>query len=250
MIETEKTKTYYETQVERLAEIRDNTGHKTFGIEWALRMALQRLAFLVPSCWVKSITNEKLLLQRRKHIEVFAFFKVVLVFALVYFDLTRTWVGLFLISIAAFDTMHALLCRIFLDKEWRKEVSYKRNLIMAFVNYVEIVFFFAGAYSFCDYHHDPAKGAAFSISKSIDVGNHHLTPAQDIYYSFVTATTVDYGDISAASAWAQAIVCFQVMASLFFVVVIISNMIANFSKTGLANESTSSDQPTDSQPPG
>jgi uncharacterized membrane protein YtjA (UPF0391 family) len=237
MIEETEASNYYETQRKRLAGIRDNTGHKTFGLEWALRMALQRLAFIVPSAWVKCITNDDLLLKRRKHIEIFALFKILLVFVLVYFNLTPTWTGLAVISLFAFDTLHALLCRIFLDTEWREQVSYKRNLLLAFVNYVEIVLFFAGVYSFCDYHQNPAKGAAFVINPLIDVGMHHLTPAQDIYYSFVTATTVGYGDISAASAWAQATVCFQLMISLFFVVVIITNMMANFSKPGLANQS-------------
>ncbi|MGN6177538.1 MAG: potassium channel family protein [Mucilaginibacter sp.] len=236
MVEDKIATKYYKTQRERLAKIRDNTGHRTFGIEWALRMALQLLAFVVPSGWVKCYTDGDLLLRRRKHIEIFAFFKVVYVFAVVYFDIARTWLNLIIISLFALDTLHALLCRIFLDKEWREQVSYKRNLIMAFVNYVELIFFFAGVYSFCDYHQDPTKSAAFVINTMIDVGNHHLTPAQDIYYSFVTATTVGYGDISAASTWAQAIVCFQVMISLFFVVVIITNMMANFSKLGLANK--------------
>ncbi|WPU94689.1 ion channel [Mucilaginibacter sabulilitoris] len=236
MIENEITKSYFETQRERLVEIRDNLGQKTYGVEWGLRMVLQRLCFVVPSAYIKKCSDGKLLLRRRKDIEIYAFFKLLIVSVVVFSGLAALWIGLIILFIAGFDTFHALLCRIFLNKEWREEVSPKRNLIMAFVNYVEIAVCFAGAYLFCDQYQNPAKGYAFIIHNQIDVGTHHLTSTQAVYYSFVTGATVGYGDISAASAPAQFLVCLQVMVSLFFVVVIITNMMANFSKAGLANQ--------------
>jgi len=236
MIEDEPAKPYFETQRKRLQQIRNNEGYKTYGVEWGLRMTLQRLAFIVPSAYIKSGSDNKTLLRRRKDIEIYAFFKLLIVLMVVFSGLAVYWAGLIILFISAFDTFHALLCRIFLNKEWREEVSPKRNLIMVFVNYVEIAICFAGAYLFCDNHRNPANGFAFIINDKIDVGTHHLTSAQAIYYSFVTGSTVGYGDISAASTFAQVLVCLQIMVSLFLVVVIITNMMSNFSKTGLANQ--------------
>ena len=52
----------------------------------------------------------------------------------------------------------------------------------------------------------------------------HITNLQSIYFSFITSATIGYGDIVPRNDILIRVVIFQVIISLFLVVVIISNV--------------------------
>ena len=243
MLENNIAKPYYATQCKRLKEIRKNEKYKAFGIEWTVRVILQFAAIFVPSGLVKCLSNGQPLLTRRKHIEMFAFAKVLLAYGLVRLGLANSFWVLLIIIILCLDTLHALLSRIFLDFEWREVVSYKRNMIMVFVNYIEVVLCFAAIYQYCDNNQDLHQGAAFVINNQISVGTSHLTPVQVIYFSFITAATIGYGDISPSAGLVQNMVTLQVIVSLFFIVVIVGNVMANLGNDGFLNRNPNSTDP-------
>jgi uncharacterized membrane protein YtjA (UPF0391 family) len=235
-METELAKDYYPTQCENLKKIKGNIEYQAFGIEWLIRYGLQLFAFIAPAGIVKWRTDGKPLILRRKDIEWFVFFKVVFIFLMVHFSFTKSLWVLLPICYLSLDTLHALLCRIFLDDLWRKETSPKRNLLLAFVNYLEIILCFAAIYHSAEQRRSHCESSLFVISDSIKVTQcPELTPHLAVYFSFVTAATVGYGDISPKTAGLQRIVCVQIFLSLFLIAVIVANLMSNIRETGLNN---------------
>ena len=90
---------------------------------------------------------------------------------------------------------------------------------MAFINYVEIILGFAAIY------YSAFKGAIRGLQSSIDA----------IYFSFISATTIGYGDMYPLSDLAKFTCIIQSFISFLFVVFIIGVFLSNFDKLGYIN---------------
>ncbi|MBC7448914.1 MAG: two pore domain potassium channel family protein [Hymenobacteraceae bacterium] len=206
------------------------THYRDFGIERLLRLVLKLLAFVMPGTLYRAAVDRVgggSFLFRRTAIEWLATIK--LLWYVVLFKLGMTsGVGVVLISaLLSFDTVHFLLCRIFLADLSRGHTSFKRSLVLVIVNFTEITLFFATLYTYLDHHLRVQGIAAF---------NHHpITGVEAVYFAFVTATTVGYGDIHPVYPLLMKVVVAQIGISLFFVVIFFSTVVGNLDKEGTLN---------------
>ena len=147
---------------------------------------------------------------------------MVLYFLLLFCLDSQPWyafVCIYLIS----ETFIYLLGLIFLSEEYRKPVSYKRNVLMTIINFIEITLGFAVIY-YCTLNND-----IYKLTTNIDA----------IYYSFVTATTLGYGDMYPITDLAKITCLIQSIISFLFTIFIIGRFISNFDKVGYINKKKS-----------
>lgn len=213
-----KPNPFYKKQVKNLKDIWENKTYNDFGIERIFRIILQLLAFIIPSSLVRQFSGINNLINRKLIIEFWGISKLVYYyFILLEFDKTRSKLFLIISIILTFDTLHFLISRIFLNDVFRQAISYKRSLMMTFINYAEICMCYAFIYAYIDHTNT-------NIENTIFIVNSKITNLQAIYFSFVTSATIGYGDIAPKNPFVMKIVISQIIISLFLVVVIISNV--------------------------
>lgn len=224
--ELRKPNPFYRTQKNNLQKIWDNTNYNDFGVERLFRLFLQLITFILPAGVVRSVTGKsKNLIVRKLGIDFYGIAKVVFILVSFLKDWNTNLLVLFLIIYLLIDTLHFLTCRVFLSDVYTQAISYKRSLLMTFINYIEMCLCFGFVYSYLDNTH--CVGKMFDISEKLTILSNtcHLTDIQAVYFSFVTSATIGYGDISPISSLSMVVSILQIIVSLFFVVVFISNTI-------------------------
>lgn len=218
-----KANPYYSKQKQNLKDIWQNKTYNDFGIERLFRIFLQLLAFIIPSGILRQLSGTNNIIHRRLTVEFLGIGKVFYYyFILVVFDCTRIKFFLILSIILTIDTLHFLASRIFLNDVFRQPISYKRSLLMIFVNYIEICLSFAFIYSYIDHtNYEITKTIFFESKDNVII---YISNLQSIYFSFVTSATIGYGDITPKNPLIIKLVILQIVISLFLVVVIISSV--------------------------
>ena len=218
------------------------TNYRDFGIERLLRLMLKLLAFVMPGTFYRAAVDHvggSSFLFRRTSVEWLATFKLLWYVALFKLGITAGGGWLLASAIITFDTVHFLLCRIFLADLSRGHTSFKRSLVLVIVNFTEVTLFFAALYTFLDHR---------LLLRGEQAFNHHpITGVQAVYFAFVTATTVGYGDIHPVHSQLMKVVVAQIGISLFFVVIFFSTVVGNLDKEGTLNRADATAPPP---PPG
>jgi hypothetical protein len=239
--ETTASKPYYETQKKNLQAIWNNTAYKDFGIERILRLLLQLTAFIIPSGLLRSITGTSNFLFRRLSVEFLVIIKLTFLYFVLKLDCTSSFCILVIAIVLTADTLHFSISRIVLNDLYRKHVSFTRSLILKFINYIEVCLFFAILYSYLDHTNLDINNHTFIINDSLHAKDNHLTSIQAIYFSFVTAATIGYGDITPKDPFVMKMIVVQIIISLFFVVVFLSSIINRLGRTTFYNEKRGKD---------
>jgi hypothetical protein len=104
---------------------------------------------------------------------------------------------------------------IFASDMLSRPKSYKRSMLLLFLNYLEIVFAFAVLYTLGDNMNKPFT---------------HWFDA--VYFSIITANSVGYGDFYPVTPYAKALVSIQAMFFLSFVVLFLNFFSAKVKNKG------------------
>ena len=91
--------------------------------------------------------------------------------------------------------------------------GYRRILLLAFHNYIEVILWFAVIFVCFPQHFNAAQCGA---NKSLC----------GVYFSLVTMATVGYGDIYPSDDWGRALVGTQVAVAIFLTLVILARVVA------------------------
>jgi len=104
-----------------------------------------------------------------------------------------------------------LLGIVFLDDVYRWPHSKKRSLLLVFANYMGITLYFSILYQY------------FNAVK--DVCGKVISNLEAVYFSFVTSTTLGFGDYKPCNSIGQILVILQVCIFLLFIVVFFNHFI-------------------------
>lgn len=96
---------------------------------------------------------------------------------------------------------------------YRDPLSIMRSLILLFVDLLQIILCFSILY---------LSKPVIEISECGNIVSH---PFQSIYFSFVTITTLGYGDLRPVSAYGRFLVCFEAFFGLVFVLLIFGSFL-------------------------
>lgn len=170
-------------QVFILLRIWRNYTHTDFGIERLVRLFLAGIQFLSLGLYLRQLLRHASIQSRKALMEVYVVLKMSLPLVLMSQGYVTSVVALWTVVYFMIETIAYLMGLIFLSDANREPVSPKRSLILLFINFFEIVFYFAFIY----YRYDVLDPAAFNL--------HFQSSSDAVYFSFVTAGTVGYGDI-------------------------------------------------------
>lgn len=182
-----------------------NKKYNDFGTERVIRLFLVLSQFVFPGLKVRHEFGKKGLLSRKLGVELYVWLK--LLFPVLIFPLelaTNGWITVIVIYLMI-ETILYLATLIYLSNEFSEPISYRRSLTFLFLNFIEIVLYFAVIYSYFNYH------------TTNFLNKHFETDTDAIYFSFVTSATVGFGDYFPVSVLAKRLVIIQII--LFFVFV-------------------------------
>lgn len=116
------------------------------------------------------------------------------------------------------ETLFYLLSIIFLEGVHKKAVSFSRSLLLLFLNYLETVIYFAVIYKSYWYKNEIIENVSNSeIIKSLDA----------LYFSFMTATTVGYGDIIPPNINIKMVCIAQTIIMLIFAMLFFNKFVSS-----------------------
>lgn len=202
---THSSRSPVKNQVFALLRIWRNYTHTDYGIERVVRLILAGLQFLSLGLWVRQIFRRYSIQERKVVLEIYVLLKMILPLVLLVNGLYFSSWGIYVVFYLLAETVIYLMGLIFLADATRESISPKRSLILLFVNFFEIVFYFAYIY----YHYDVRHAAYFSC--------HFNDYVDAIYFSFVTAGTVGYGDIVPLAPLAKKLAIAQITLTFVFV---------------------------------
>ena len=195
----------YHAHKVNLTRIWNNEKHHDIGFEKILRLFLVSIQFIFPGLHIRNIFSKKGLIKRNVAIEFYVLFKTCLP---LYFLFSGLYVHKITVVISAYlviETICYVASLIFVADMFVKPRSYRRNILMLFLNYMEISFSFAVIY------------AGLHL-----LGNQPTSIFDYIYFSIVTSTTIGYGDLHPINDLGKLFVCIQAVVVVAFIVLFLN----------------------------
>ena len=137
--------------------------------------------------------------------EFFVLFKTLLPIFFLVSGLYKYTVTVLISCYLLMETICYVASLIFVSDMFVKPRSYRRNILMLFLNYMEISLCFAVIYA----------GMHLLGDKPLNVMDY-------IYFSIVTSTTIGYGDMHPVTHTGQLMVCIQAVMVVAFIVLFLN----------------------------
>jgi hypothetical protein len=195
----------YDAHARHFIRIWNNERHHDIGFEKVLRLFLVAVQFIFPGIHVRNFFGKYGLIKRNVAIEFYVLFKTILPLYFVLSGLYRYKITVILSAYLLAETICYVASLIFVADMFVKPRSYRRNILMLFLNYLEISFCFGVIY------------AGLGL-----LGGQAKTNLDYIYFSVVTSTTIGYGDIHPISDLGKIFVCIQAVMVVAFIVLFLN----------------------------
>jgi len=201
--------------VANLKSVWNNSTTQDVGIERITRLLLALSVFALPGIYVKSLLHHRRVEMQDLVTDVYVGAKLLLPIVILKFELYQYWTIHALQIVLILETMLYIPMLIFASDFFTKPRTYRRSLILLFINYAELVFGYAVLYS---------------MSGTL---NHQFSHWFDaVYFSAVTAATIGYGDYFPVTIYGKVIVSMQSMAFLVFGVLFLSFFTTRLERIG------------------
>ena len=188
-----------------LVRIWNNERHHDVGFEKILRLFLVSVQILFPGIHVRALFRNVGIIKRNVAIEFFVLFKTCLPVFFLLSGLYKYKISVIISCYFLIETICYVASLIFVADTFVKPRSYRRNILMLFLNYMEISFCFAVIY------------AGFHL-----LGDKAQSVVDYIYFSIVTSTTIGYGDLHPVTDAGKILVCIQAVIVVAFIVLFLN----------------------------
>ena len=203
------------SRISNIHTIWHNKHQDDVGIEKLLRLFLAASQFLFPGLYIKHFFGRRSAGVKDLAMDLYIFLKALFPLSLIMYKwipyeftiIPVTW--LFLETILYVPTL------IFASDLIPRPSSYRRSMLLLFVNYFEIIFVYAFLYSNGNY-------------LNVEFTNWY----DPVYFSFTTLSTIGFGDYHPVTGFGKFLVCTQSLIFLSFVVLFLNFFTSKSEKKG------------------
>lgn len=192
-------------RINNIKEVWNNHHQDDSGIEKIFRLFLSSSQLFFPGIYLKTLASKKGHEYQDLILDLFVLCKV----AFPIIILSNNWQHspwlIYLLIYLMLETILYIPTLIFASDSFLRPRSYKRSILLLFLNYMEIVFTYSVLYSHGHY---------------LNRGFEHWFDA--IYFSTITASSVGYGDYYPVTSIGKFLVSTQALLSLFFMVLFLN----------------------------
>jgi hypothetical protein len=192
-------------RVRNIRSIWYNEQDEDVGIEKLFRLFLAVSQFLFPGTYIKEWSGRYGVAVRELSVDVFILCKVLFPFLIVYFGWQHNNIAFYTMIWFLLETLLYVPTLIFASDYFTRPRSYRRSMLLLFFNYIEIAFSFGVIYSRGQYFNRPFT--------------HWFDP---IYFSFVTLSTVGYGEYFPVVMTGKVLICIESTIFVTFVVLFLN----------------------------
>ncbi len=202
-------------RISNIKAIWNNNHQNDVGIEKVFRLFLASSQFLFPGIYIKHFFGKRGSQIHDLAMDAYVLSKVLFPLFLIYFQFINNDILLGCIIWLMAETILYVPSLIFASDTIASPSSYRRSMLLLFLNYMELIFSFAFIYSHGNY---------------LNVSFENWYDA--IYFSFTTMTTIGFGDFHPVTGTGKLLVCCQSLLFLAFVVLFINYFSNRVEKRG------------------
>jgi hypothetical protein len=209
-------------RINNIKAIWNNDHQDDNGIEKIVRLFLSTTQLLFPGIYIKYLADKRGAEYQDLAMDLYILLKVAfpVVILMNHYQRSAFIIGTMIYLLA--ETVLYIPTLIFASDSFATPRSYKRSMLLLFLNYSEIVFSFAVLYS-CDHY----------LNKPFA---HWFDP---IYFSAITSSTVGYGDYYPVTPLGKFLSTLQALLFLFFVVLFLNFFSKKIKSEGYFNDKRS-----------
>ncbi|MFE3867712.1 potassium channel family protein [Flavobacterium sp. LS2P90] len=194
-----------EKRIQNIKAIWNNDHQDDNGIEKMVRLFLSSSQLLFPGIYIKFFAFKKGAEYEDLAVDFYVLLKVTFPLVLLVSGLHNNPFLVALLVYVLLETILYIPTLIFASDLFSKPRSYKRSMLLLFLNYLEIVFAYAVLYSCDSYLNKP-------FSNWFDA----------VYFSIITSSSIGYGDFYPVTTQGKFLVSTQALLFLFFVVLFLN----------------------------
>lgn len=172
-----------------------------YGLERVFRLFLALTQFIFAGTYVRQIFGRRSSIHRDISIDILVVIKIIFSVLVLKFGLINNPIFFGILLWFFFETLLYIPTLIFASDYLTRPRSYKRSMLLFFLNYIQITIDF---------------GCFYSIKGLLNKPFEHWF--QPIYFSFVTGSTTGYGDFYPTTNLGQFIVVSETIVFLVFIV--------------------------------
>ena len=195
----------YDAHWLHVRKIWDNQRHHDIGFEKVLRLFLVSVQIVFPGIHIRNFFGKYGLIKRNVAVEFFVLFKTLLPLFFLVTGLYQYKIAVIISAYLLAETICYVSSLIFVSDMFVAPRSYRRNILMLFMNYMEISLCFAVVY------------AGLHL-----LGDQPKSYVDYIYFSVVTSTTIGYGDMHPVTNFGKMMVCTQAIMVVAFIVLFLN----------------------------
>lgn len=192
-------------KIQNIKAIWNNDHQDDNGIEKIVRLFLSSSQLFFPAVYLKYIISKKGSEYVDLTLDFYVLFKVLFPLLIIFNEWQDNTFVIGIMLYVMLETILYIPTLIFASDLFSQPRSYKRSMLLLFLNYLEMVFSFAVLYSFNTYFNKPFT--------------HWFDP---IYFSTITASTIGYGDYYPIVPMGKSLVSLQSMLVLMYVVLFLN----------------------------
>jgi hypothetical protein len=202
-------------RIVNIQSIWNNDHQEDNGIEKIFRLFLSISQLIFPGVYIKYLFSRKNYEYQDIAMDTYIILKLLFPIYILKNNLQDQNILIYIMVYLLLETILYIPTLIFASDMLSRPKSYKRSMLLLFLNYLEIVFAFAVLYTLGDNMNKPFT---------------HWFDA--VYFSIITANSVGYGDFYPVTPYAKALVSIQAMFFLSFVVLFLNFFSAKVKNKG------------------
>lgn len=204
-----------EKRIQNIKAIWNNDHQDDNGIEKIVRLFLSSSQLLFPGVYIKYLACLKGYEYRDLALDFYILFKVTFPLLILINQWQHNSFVIWVMIYMLLETVLYIPTLIFASDLFSKPRSYKRSMLLLFLNYMEIIFAFGVLYSCGDYLNKPF--------------NHWFDA---VYFSTINSASIGYGDYYPVTTIGKILATTQAFLFLFFVVLFLNFFSAKIKAKG------------------